>query len=645
MRFSERHVTFLLVTLAIVYAFLSGLRTVSDFDTGWQLAAGRYIAQHHVIPSVDVFSSTVRGTPWIYPPLSELIFYALHSLGGFAALSLLNAFACAAAVAICLYRGTPVSAVLACLAVPLIASRTQPRAELFTIVLFAAMLRICWNYLQTGKAPLWLLPVLMAVWVNLHLGFVAGLALLIAYVAAEAGNLLYRDRRAETLSRLRHAAPYIALSFVATVLNRWGVYLFLGVARQNKVAGDYAQLVGEWHRQPVTRQFLAQAFHLRSPDSGFWWLLLAAIVGAVVAAYRRDLPSLILLLPAAYLSLAHLRFQATFALVVIVVAGSLFQSSKSSTLLAPLLALAMLAFVSLRIADLTSNRTYLTTGEITTFGVGRSWWFPAAGADFVLQHHLPPQLFNTFDAGGYLMWKLGPQYPVFIDGRAIPFGNQFIQHAGALLRTDPDSPAWIGEADRRGIQTLFLPTARYAGIELFPLQQYCRSRQWIPVYLDDVSLVLVRNTPANASLTAQFRIDCQSKVLQPTAEERSSAARLYNFYANAGAIYYLLERDADALDAYHRALSIFAADPNLHLAIGQLYDADGQQDLAEREYRTSIALRPTDLAWYALARLLASEQRYPEAADAMRHSAELSYDPAARYRALADLENKARHAD
>ena len=89
-----------LVAIALAYAFLAGLRTVADFDLGWQLATGRYILQHHLIPSTEVFSYTAHGNPWLYPPFSGVIFYLLYLAGGYAALSWLSAVACCATVAI-----------------------------------------------------------------------------------------------------------------------------------------------------------------------------------------------------------------------------------------------------------------------------------------------------------------------------------------------------------------------------------------------------------------------------------------------------------------------------------------------------------------------------------------------------------------
>ena len=94
-----------LAVLALLYAGLAGLRTVGDFDLGWQLATGRYVVQQRQIPSTDLFSYTARGNEWIYPPFSGVLFYGAYLLGGFAAISWLSAAACTATVAFLLTSG------------------------------------------------------------------------------------------------------------------------------------------------------------------------------------------------------------------------------------------------------------------------------------------------------------------------------------------------------------------------------------------------------------------------------------------------------------------------------------------------------------------------------------------------------------
>lgn len=134
------------ILLAIVYALFAGLRTVSDPDLGWQLATGRYIIQHHQIPSYDVFSYTAAGKEWIYPPFSGVVFYWLFLAAGYAGLSWFCALACAATIALMTRKSGAIPAALAILAVPFIAIRTAPRADLFTTLLFAAFLAELWRF-------------------------------------------------------------------------------------------------------------------------------------------------------------------------------------------------------------------------------------------------------------------------------------------------------------------------------------------------------------------------------------------------------------------------------------------------------------------------------------------------------------------
>ena len=629
----------LLLLLAVGYAFVAGWQTAGDFDLGWQLAAGRYVVEHRAIPSTDLFTYTAQGKPWMYPPFSGVIFYLLYTYAGFSALSLFNAIACALTVLLCVNWRRPLSMMLVLAAVPLLAQRTQARADAFTVILFAAFLRILWAHLSGRKALLRLMPILMVAWANLHLGFLAGFGVLLGYILAELLNVARGVPEAKP--RLLRASPWIVLTALAPLVNMWGVHLYQAFVRQNAVSQEHARFIGEWHRQPITLEFLAQALRLRDPASGFWWLLLVAVGGVVYAIWRRNFAAAGFLICAVYVAIAHLRFQALFAIVAIVVAGDLWDNrwARSGRVLA-LLLIAAGTLTALRIRDVIDDRAHLANSEITTFGAGESWWYPERAAEFMVKNYVPGDLFNAYDQGGFLMFRLYPTYLGYVDGRAVPFGTEFLERLNHLLTAGPDSPEWEAEAHRWGIETMILPAARYAGLETYPFDLYCRSAKWKPVYLDDTAIVLVRNSAKNKAFIGEHRVDCNTVKLMPTAQQQAEPTLLYNFYANRAAIYYMLERDAEALASYHQAQQIFDGDPNLHLAIGQLYQAEGQNSDAEREYRASIALRPTDPAWYGLARLYAGEHRYDEAVKAVKKSAALSYDPAPRYRALQALEQR-----
>ncbi len=145
----ERQLFLYLGAVALIFAFITGLKTLIDPDFFWQLATGRWVAQHHQVFSTDVFSYTAAGQPWIYPVGSALLFYGAYLLGGYALLSWLGAAACVGTVALLLRKGSAIRAGIAIVAVPLIAGRTNARAEMFTVVLFAAYLSLLWENYRT----------------------------------------------------------------------------------------------------------------------------------------------------------------------------------------------------------------------------------------------------------------------------------------------------------------------------------------------------------------------------------------------------------------------------------------------------------------------------------------------------------------
>ncbi|HKO05918.1 MAG TPA: hypothetical protein VJW51_14265, partial [Candidatus Acidoferrales bacterium] len=312
-----------LIGLALLYALLAGLKTVADPDLGWQLATGRYIVAHHSIPSTDVLSHTARGIEWIYPPFSGVILYIVATLGGWDALSWLNALACMATVALLVLRGGRLTALLAILAVPAIDFRTEPRSEMFTTVLFAAFLGLLWRHYRGERTRLWLLPLLMVLWVNLHTGFAAGLALVGGYVLLELLELPFAPRRAAALARLRQAVPWCGLAALGTLANPWGYRIYEALLRQGQAGELHGSFIGEWSGVRLNSLALEQFLNPRNSASGDWWLLLVAAGAVVVAIFRRRLGPAVLLAGGGYVSLEHIRFQALFAILVVTIAGTL----------------------------------------------------------------------------------------------------------------------------------------------------------------------------------------------------------------------------------------------------------------------------------------------------------------------------------
>lgn len=641
--------------LAVLYAAFAGLRTVADPDIGWQLATGRWIVQHHAVPNVDVLSYTAHGAPWIYPALSQAIFYLLVAAGGFAALSWMSAAVCVAITAL-LARGSLVTRCLVILLVPLIANRTIPRAEVFTELFFAAYLVLLWKYRRSGNAPLWLLPLLMLLWVNTHMGFIAGLALCGAYVLFELEDCLQPPLRATALPRLRRALPWFAASAAATLITPFSIRRnFEGLAIL--VPAHSNPWVAELQGLPVHLSTVAKALDVRDPRSAVWMFLGIAVASILAALLRRRFAAAIVLGTAMAAVIHSVRFSTMFGMIVAVVGGEALASWRKvpllarctremqrkvslprfSSLTAAVLCTVLGVLVVVRVADLVSNRAYIRAPQqSSSFGAGQAFWYPEQAAAFMQQNRLPGNLFNEYNTGGFLAYRLGPQMPVYLDGRAAPFGEQLVSRALDLQVQRLDSPAWQQEAAARNINTVLFSLDMEFGAVQSNLRKFCQSTGWRLAYLDTQAIVFTRAT----GLQSAPPLSCYSVAFNnpPQYAGPRGRAEQFRYYRNAAAILLSLGRMADFWDALARAESLYPDNMAIHYMRGAALQAYGRLPEAERELTRARQQEPSAETWRALALLYRQQGRLPEATEATRQAILFSPRPQNLYLELGSLQ-------
>ena len=107
-----------------------------------------------------------------------------------------------------------------------------------------------------------------------------------------------------------------------------------------------------------------------------------------------------------------------------------------------------------------------------------------------------------------------------------------------------DSPAWQAAADQWGINVLLILESRDHAADRQDALGFCQSANWRPVYMDEISLVLLRNTPANRPWLDRLQIDCRTQELSPPPA--ASRKDLYDFWANAGGLLFALQRDQES---------------------------------------------------------------------------------------------------
>jgi hypothetical protein len=79
--------------------------------------------------------------------------------------------------------------------------------------------------------------------------------------------------------------------------------------------------------------------------------------------------------------------------------------------------------------------------------------FPAAAVEWIQAHRPAPNLLNSYGWGGYLIWRLYPDYKVFIDGRADVHGDAFIE---GFLEAYRAETGWQSKLAETGVRLVLV---------------------------------------------------------------------------------------------------------------------------------------------------------------------------------------------
>lgn len=230
---------FLGVFLLVCVVLIGGRRLFGDSDPALHVATGSFILEHREVPRTDPFSASHGGREWFaHEWLTDVVWALAHRAAGFSGLVAVSAILIGAAHVL-LYRflvrrgDDALASFLAVTAAAATASsHWLARPHLVTALLLVVWVTWIEDVVRGRRRPVFLavLPFVLVVWVNLHGGFLVGLAILLCYLAGEllaARPWVRRDRPfPESVARARaRIGPFVlalAASSAAVVVNPWG---------------------------------------------------------------------------------------------------------------------------------------------------------------------------------------------------------------------------------------------------------------------------------------------------------------------------------------------------------------------------------------------------------------------------------------
>lgn len=422
-----------LIALLCASPAFSILRSVAgcvvDPDIGWHLRTAQWIVEHHAFPHVDPFSRVVGGNPWqAYSWLFELIFLKLYgwfNLEGFVVFTaaMLTLIAVAVYHMLSRLQADFTLRLLLAIAVLLCLSRMgTPRPWLFTILFFTIEMNILMQSRQDGRSRelLWL-PPMFAVWANVHIQFIDGL-LVLGLAAAE--PLLARWWPSETkCAPARNLWLTFGACIAATFLNPYGPGIY-------KVAWQLGSQSGVLD---MLQEMTALPFRTLAD---FVLLFLALGAAGVLFRYRKLPPFETLALAlAAVLSFRSRRDLWVMAITAgaILAAGIPSRPRKEHREGLPLWALAVSAATIVAVLAGSAALMHLNNDKLRSLMAKE---MPVNAVDVIRERHYDGAVFNNYDWGGFLLWRLGE--PVSIDGRAALYGDD---------RMKRSQETWTGKTD------------------------------------------------------------------------------------------------------------------------------------------------------------------------------------------------------
>jgi hypothetical protein len=281
----------------------------------------------------------------------------------------------------------------------------------------------------------------------------------------------FRQPSLEDARHLKTSVLVLALDFLVVPLNPNGLRLFTYPLETLRSAA-MQQYIEEW---------ASPNFHRAE-----YWSFLLLFLGLLAACAWSQRPvrlrDRLLLLAGLYAGLCAVRMIPVFVLIAVPIVSRRLgnwprtaenpgnSSAGARAVVNATILLAMMSFTGIHIAQVVGRQSQTEKEH-----------FPARAVNFLQAHQPTSPIFNSYNWGGYLIWRLYPSTQVFIDGRADLYDKQLLDEFGETYRFRGN---WSKTLQDWKIGTVLVPTDS-------PLATGLRSRPgWTAAYEDEQAVVL-----------------------------------------------------------------------------------------------------------------------------------------------------------
>jgi hypothetical protein len=495
-------VIFLVLVGILVYSPMSAA-LLGDADTGWHIRNGEFILATHSVPQTDSFSYTRAGQSWYaWEWLYDMVIGAIHHVAGLNGVVLFTAIIIAGTFAL-LFRfvlrrsgSFAAAASLTMLAAAAAQIHVLARPHVLSWLFVLLWVDVLYRFEEGKRWVLLWLPPLMLLWVNVHGGFILGLALLALFGCARAWNYMCAPS-AENRQKIVGLAIVFAACLAITLLTPYGYRLHVHV---------YQYLSNSFFMDSIN-EFMSPNFHA-SGHGYFELFILLAVFGIVLKHDRVTAADLLLLLFAIHAGLYSARNIPISAIIMSLSLGPMLAGVGSPRLgqgahppwLCSVLgavhdisenmaamekqfrghALAI-AFLAASVA-ISMNGGRVLSAQIVSAHFDENI-FPVKATEFIAAKGIRAHMFNSDVWSGYLIYKLYPGTKLYFDDRHDFYGEDFIKD---YLKAANGTWRWQEPLDKYQVKWVLVATDS-------PLASVLKERKdWRVEYDDGLAIIFVR---------------------------------------------------------------------------------------------------------------------------------------------------------
>jgi hypothetical protein len=389
-----------------------------------------------------------------------------------------------------------VPCVAALVLMPLIGNRLEIRPEGISYMLFAIFIFL--GYLRRDKkisfaTLLLILAPLQLLWVNTHIFFIMGVGIALMFLL---DALLQKELRIKkyltewgivvvVLTLISFVNPFFAKGFIAPflILKEYGYMIvenqtiFFMQKRASEFAYMYTHIVSVFvivslipiaRKRALRKNALIVVLTLLSMGASYWMIRMIPFFGLVSVVY--------------------------FSLIITLLVGKNKLSAISQYI-------SYICIGIIVVLMLIPNTPFSARRQ--AFGIGVPPTLNAS-AQFFKDAELSGPVFNNYDIGGFLIYHLYPDEKVFVDNRPESYSVDFFRNT--YIPMQEDETVWEEVDTTHNFKVIyFFRHDRTPWAQPFLIERI-KDPQWIPVFVDAYTIILVKDIPEHADIIDRYAI-------------------------------------------------------------------------------------------------------------------------------------------